>query len=102
MVNLVTLIVLTLAATRLTRLAREDKITDPLRSFIVDKTGAASWLSYLFHCHWCLSVWAAAAVTAAHIAFPDNRLVTGGIVALAVAEAALRLYEWQPRTTEGH
>lgn len=102
MVDLVTLIVLTLAATRLTRLGREDRITDPLRAWVVEKTGPSSKLSYLLHCHWCLSVWAAALVAAAHITFPTNRLVTALIVSLAVAEAALRLYEWTPRSTEGH
>src|SRR5262245_48272473 len=88
-VDLVTFAVLALAAVRLTKLGRWDKITEPLRATIVNKTGPGSALSYLFHCHRCLSVWAALTVAAAHFTWPGNPVANTFLVGLAAAEIAV-------------
>lgn len=87
--DLVTLGVLALAAVRVTKLLRWDKIAEPLRAAVVRTTGADSWLSYLFHCHLCLSVWAAAAVAAIHFTWPTHPAANTLLVGLAASELAI-------------
>lgn len=86
--DLVAFGVLALAAVRVTKLFRYDKITDPLRTFVVDKTGPGSWLSYLLHCHLCLSVWAGIGVAAIHFTWPTNPAANALLVGLAASELA--------------
>lgn len=54
-----TLIILTLAATRATRIVTTDTIGRPLRVWITRRTGADSAITYLVHCPWCLGWWVA-------------------------------------------
>jgi len=50
-------VVLTLASARLTQLIYWDKITFPLRMWMIKKLGEDAWLTYLIHCPYCVSVW---------------------------------------------
>jgi hypothetical protein len=64
---LVTYTLLGLFATaRVTRLITADKVSQPVRRAVVDRWGPSSWLGYLLHCRWCVSMYvgppAAAAV----------------------------------------
>lgn len=47
----------TLALARVTRLINADEITDPLRIWVMHKTGVESRWSYLIQCPWCVSLW---------------------------------------------
>ena len=57
MTALITFLVLLFATVRLTRLIVTDKLSEPFRQFLVDKLGTSSWVTYLFFCPWCVSVW---------------------------------------------
>lgn len=48
------------AVARVTRLVNMDEITDPLRIWIMRRTGTESTLSYFISCPWCVSIWVAA------------------------------------------
>lgn len=54
---LASLILVTLAVARLTRLVTTDAIMLPFRRWVVNRTGEESPLSYLVHCSWCTSIW---------------------------------------------
>lgn len=55
---LIILLVLGILATaRLTRLTVSDRLTAPIRRYVVNKWGAPSLQSYFIHCPWCMSMW---------------------------------------------
>lgn len=76
---------LSLGATcRLTRFITKDTLAAGFRSWIADRFGDDSKLTYLVSCSWCTSIWMAAAMTAAmHWA--------GGSLALQLTTTALSL-----------
>lgn len=76
------LIVAALATYRLTRLVTADKITQPLRGWIVDRS---EWFGYLTTCDWCLSVWVAPVPSVAVLVWGDVLAVQIGLVALALS-----------------
>ena len=61
-----------LAVYRLTRLIVVDEISDPLRQRVFSRFGspAASKISYLVTCPWCVSIYAGAAVATARMMAP--------------------------------
>lgn len=54
------LFVTALAAARVTRLITTDKISEPVREWIVGKLGPAHAISYLVYCRWCTGIYASA------------------------------------------
>lgn len=68
---LITLALLTLATTRITRAIVNDKIADPIRTWVVRRNGENGWWTYLFHCPWCMGWWLAAPA-AALATWPGN------------------------------
>ena len=52
------LFVTALAAARITRLITADKISEPIREWIVRKRGPESQISYLIYCRWCTGLYA--------------------------------------------
>ena len=56
---LVSLVLITVAVARLTRLITADTIMLPFRRWVVNKCGGDSSLTYLVHCSWCTSLWLA-------------------------------------------
>lgn len=111
-----TLIILVLAAMRLTRLAVWDKITLPVRKTIItgfawklrDRrilawkgSGTDGWLSYLIHCVFCAGFYASALVAFTHVLWPGNKWIFTCYLTLAVAEVAPRLLNWEPRSRTG-
>lgn len=111
-----TLIVLILAAMRLTRLGVWDKITLPMRVTVIQglhwkigKLTLAKWkgsglggkLTYLVHCVFCAGFYAAALVVFPYTAWPHNRWLEACYLTLAVAEVAPRLLNWEPRSHTG-
>lgn len=62
MPDLITLVLLVLAVTRLTGLVVYDRIGHPLRFWVVKKSGDNGWLTFGVHCPWCVGMWFAMAV----------------------------------------
>lgn len=73
---LASLVLITAAVARLTRLVTTDQITLSFRRWVLNKWGDDSKLGYLVHCSWCTSLW---------IAFP---------AAIAWAFTMLPLQHW--------
>jgi hypothetical protein len=61
-----------LASYRLVKLVRDDRITEPARDAVQDRTGPPeqSKVSYLMTCPWCLSIYFGAALTAGRLRWP--------------------------------
>lgn len=57
MLDPVVLLLLILAVARIVRLVVDDAITEPVRSWVVNKWGSESKLAYLVHCTWCVGIW---------------------------------------------
>ena len=51
------LVLVTLAMARLTRLITADTLMLPFRRWVINRTGEDSGFSYLVHCSWCTSMW---------------------------------------------
>jgi len=118
-----TLLILTLAAMRLTRGAVWDKITEGLRRTVIvgitfpDKrfwrllrlankqlwkgSGVGGRLSYLVHCIFCTGFWLSATVVIPNSLWPDSQFLRTCYLILAIAEAAPRLLAWEPRNMHG-
>lgn len=111
-----TLIVLVLAAMRLTRLGVWDKITMPARKVIIvgfhwkikkltmlkwKGSGTDGWLTYLAHCVFCAGFYASALVVFSNTIWPHNKWLEACYLTLAVAEVAPRLLNWEPRSNTG-
>lgn len=76
-----TALLVALATYRLTRLVTTDSITLPLRI----RLEARPFVGALVTCPWCLSVWLAPAVAGVAVAWPDNRVILAGLVALSAS-----------------
>jgi hypothetical protein len=74
------LVVAALATYRLTRLVTADKITEPLRLWVLDRS---QWAGYLVTCDWCLSIWIAPPVAVCAVLWGDSTVVAIGLCALA-------------------
>ena len=79
------LALLSLATYRLTRLAIEDEITEPVRTKLLNSLRNHPKLSYLLSCPWCFSPYAAALLLAIRATHPPTyRLLTQVLAASAV------------------
>jgi len=76
----VTLTVGALAVHRLTRLALNDKITEPWRDRIQDEAPDGR-LAYFVTCPWCVSIWVGAAWAALVVAAPAVAAPAGAALA---------------------
>lgn len=114
-ISLLDLLILFLAGARIIRLGTWDKITLPLRQFAVTdpdpklrlnwlrrllRTGEKSALGFILHCIWCFGVYGSFAVTSLFF-LADTTAARIILVALAVAEVAPRIVNWELRTTGG-
>lgn len=57
MILALSLLVTALAVARVTRLIVTDSITIKARMIILKRSGDTGWLTMLFHCPYCMSVW---------------------------------------------
>lgn len=55
----VSLVLMTAAVARVTRLITKDAITLSFRRWVVNRWGDGSGIAYLVHCSWCTSIWIA-------------------------------------------
>lgn len=85
--QLVDLAVDTLASYRMTKLIRDDMITEPLRQAVYSRFGPPdeSKVSYLITCPWCMSMWFGFALVLAHRHTP----AAAQVVTRALAVSAL-------------
>lgn len=61
-----------LAVKRLTKLAQEDYLTEPVRNYLYDKfPPETSKIGYLISCPWCLSMWIGAGYFLLRHRYPD-------------------------------
>jgi hypothetical protein len=77
---LVTLVAL--STYRLTRLVTADRITQKLREAAIAR---GEMIGYLATCDWCLSIWVAPIPSVLAVAYPDNRLLLAGLLALSAS-----------------
>ena len=86
--DLLALVVDGLAAYRLVKLIRQDKITEPVRDKVLEKHGPPdqSMASYLVGCPWCLSVYFGAALAVGRRVLPETTsVVSRGLALSAIA-----------------
>lgn len=81
--TVVVLVAWVLALARLTRLINADELTDPLRIWIMHKTGPESKWSYFVGCPWCVSMWLGLASAPFALWLTDLELWLWPVVALA-------------------
>lgn len=98
MLDPVTLIVLIFAVARVTRLIVDDKISLPIRQWVLAKSGDDGWFTILVHCPWCMGVWVSAEMTAVTFLW-DSRVWSALLVFLAVAQLASMLLTLKPEIT---
>lgn len=79
-----------LATYRLTKLFVEDKITSPIRDFVIRKS---QWGMELITCSWCFSVWTAAGVVAAQILAPREWFVVACVLAFSAVAGFLEMHD---------
>lgn len=97
-VDLLALLVITLAVMRVTRLIVWDKITLPLRQKIMAANGDNGMITYLIHCIYCTGFWVTVAMVTPYLILGHNKILLGAYSILAIAEAAPRLLAYEPRT----
>src|SRR5690242_20889167 len=68
-------VVAALAAARITRLVTRDTITQPLRLWLINRSGVDSRLAELLSCDWCSGVWVSSAVVGTTWAWGDHRWI---------------------------
>lgn len=87
MPDFLTLLLLVLAATRLTRLVVEDKIGMPLRQWVHKHSGDNGWWTFAFHCPWCVGMWVAIGASPLWYYFGRNPIFVMICLALALSQA---------------
>ena len=53
----ISLLLITLAVARGSKLISSDFIGQPLRKAVVARNGEQGWFTFLVHCPWCISMW---------------------------------------------
>lgn len=92
------LILLVLAAARITRLVVADDITKPARLWVARQPGRAfDWLLDLVSCHWCAGLWASAVTVGAWAAWSHTFALQVVVVTLAIAQAQAMVNEREER-----
>jgi hypothetical protein len=84
-IKLAGLLVDGLASYRLVKLVRDDRITEPARDAVQERTGPPeqSKVSYLMTCPWCLSIYFGAALTLGRLRWPRATNVVARTFALS-------------------
>lgn len=91
MPGLLTFLLVTLAVARLTKLVIDDRITLPIRSWIVAKNGENGWFTFLVHCPWCAGMWISMAVAPLWYFFGTTPWFVIPCMILALSQAAATL-----------
>lgn len=79
-----------LAVKRLTKLAQEDFLTEPLRNYIYEKFPPESHkLGYLLSCPWCLSIWIGAGYFILRKKYPQTTDYLSSILTASLVSGVL-------------
>lgn len=81
----VELLVLALAAYRLTRFLVEDHLFEGVREFIWKRWNPGTKLGYLFTCYWCMGFWMSSFIVAGYILIPSVMFIVALVLALSAA-----------------
>ena len=76
------------ACLRVTRFVTADLLAEPIRTRVDRWRGADSKASYLIRCPWCLSIYIAAAIVPAAIAYGRSPLYVGVTAVLTLSYLA--------------
>lgn len=87
-----------LAAARITRIITRDSITQPARTWAVNRLGIDSKPAELLQCDWCTGVWVSILVTGAAWMWGDHWWISWPVTALAGAH----IVGWLASREEGH
>lgn len=83
-----------IACYRLTKLAIEDEITQPIRDRLVgDRNPDDSRWAYLWTCPWCMSIWVAAGIVFARRRAPGAWRPTAEVLAMSAITGWLAEHE---------
>jgi len=85
------LVLVVLATTRVIRYVTHDKLNQPVRMWAVHRFGEDALRAYLFFCEWCVGVWAAAGIVSLGYWGYGHWWGQWPILILAVAEIAPRI-----------
>jgi hypothetical protein len=80
---IITLVLLSLAAFRLTHLITTDAITEGLRNRIWNKFPPTTKLGYLITCNWCTGFWVSILMVALWLALPQVVIVVSLVLAIS-------------------
>jgi hypothetical protein len=78
-----TLIVLSLAAFRITRLVIEDVIFESVREKIWKKFPPSTKFGYLLTCYWCLGLWVSVVVFGCYLLAPSITFVVSLVLSIS-------------------
>jgi hypothetical protein len=78
-------VLLTPAAAWATRFVTTDRLTLPIRRFLVRKYGTEFWLTYLVHCRYCTATWVTAPAAVGWAFIPGAPAYLAPAVWLAMA-----------------
>jgi hypothetical protein len=84
-IDLLTYVVLVLAAYRVTRLITTDVVLERFRTWVWKKYSPETKLGYLFTCNWCTGFWVSLAVILCYLILPSATFV----VSLVLSTSAL-------------
>jgi hypothetical protein len=87
--DILTLLVLILAAYRVTRFFIEDYLFDKVRNWIWSKRDPSTTLGYLFTCYWCMGFWVSSAIVVGYILIPSVMFIVCLVLALSAAVGIL-------------
>jgi hypothetical protein len=90
-----TLILLSLAAFRLTRLVTTDTVTDGIRNQIWKKFPPSTKLGYLITCNWCTGFWVSLLLGCLWLVIPEALTVVS--LVLAVSALVGLISAWSER-----
>jgi hypothetical protein len=82
-IDLVTLVILGLAAFRATHLITTDAIADGFRNKIWSKWPPSTKIGYLITCNWCTGFWVSVFLVAFWLVLPQITLVVSLILAIS-------------------
>ena len=79
----VLLVVLALAAYRITRLLVEDVVFEPVREFIWKRKPVSTKFGYLWTCYWCMGTWVSTFWFASWVIAPELVVVLSLILSIS-------------------
>jgi hypothetical protein len=83
--DLLPFLLLVLATARLTKLVVDDRISMPLRQWVMRKNGDNGWFTFLVHCPWCTGFWVAAGIAPLYWFFGNTPYFVIPCLALALS-----------------